>query len=305
MEVNYFPGTKILNVNLDLNPSAVKQGMKMDQLITLNNCKWIKINSESIGPDKIRLFGKASCLSASNKLNLVFPNFDQFPRNYQIIGRLFVDGDESTFLLNQTTSSLTFNFSKQKTISSFIMMGIEHIGVTPEQWNNRLPDGIDHILFVLALILLGGGIKNTIKIVSGFTLGHSISLILASFNLISIPGSIIEPMIALSIVYVAIEALIIKQSSHRWKVACFFGIVHGFGFASALRDLHLSGGKLITALVGFNLGVECGQVVIILAVLPFLNLLARRPVVFNFTNRLASMAIALIGSYWFVVRVMG
>lgn len=303
LEINYSPETKILNLNLDVNPLALKNNLDLRKLITMNHCKWINIKSEVMASDKLRLSGRGSCSLSKSNLSVSVSSFDIFPINYQIVGRLITDEKESTFLLNRNNSIFIINTSEQKTFINFIMMGVEHIGVTPEQWHNKLPEGIDHILFVLALILLGGGLKSTVKIVSGFTLGHSISLILAGFNLISIPGYVIEPMIALSIVYVSLEALIIKKSSHRWIVATIFGIVHGFGFATALRDLHLTSAKLISALIGFNLGVEFGQVVIILLTLPLLNLLAIRPIAYNYTSKLASVMIAIIGSYWFVIRV--
>jgi hypothetical protein len=303
LEINYSSETRFLDINLDVNPSALKNNLDLRKLIYLNQCKWSDLKSEVIASEKMRLSGKVICLITENDLKISFIYFDNLPMDYQIVGRLVTDENESTFLMNRTNSSVIINAKEQKTFLNFIMMGIEHIGVTSEQWHNKLPEGIDHILFVLALVLLGGGLKSTVKIVSGFTIGHSISLILAGFNLITIPGYVIEPMIAISIVYVSVEALIIKKSSHRWIVALIFGVIHGFGFASALRDLHLTGEKLISALIGFNLGVEFGQIVIILLILPILYLLALRPIVFNYTSKSASIMIAIIGSYWFVVRV--
>lgn len=303
LEISYSPEEKILNMNLDVNPSALKNNLDLSKLISLNQCKWINMKSEVIAPNKLRLSGKGICSLSKSNLNVSVVSFDNFPVDYQIVGRLITDKNESTFLINRASSSYIINASEQKTFLSFIVMGVEHIGVTLEQWHNKIPEGIDHILFVLALILLGGGLKSTIKIVSGFTLGHSISLVMAGFNLVTIPGYVIEPMIALSIVYVSIEALVLKNSLHRWIVAAIFGVVHGFGFATALRDLQLTGGKLISALIGFNLGVEFGQIVIILLILPLLHLLAFRPIVFTYTSKMASVMIALVGSYWFVIRV--
>lgn len=304
LEIDFNSSNGKLILNFDYNPIALKSSLSLDNLFALNNCRWLKINSSNISVNKSRITGECECTLNHESLSLKMLLIKSFSRNYQVVGRINIDKNESTFLLNQKIVEQNFALEQQKSFSNFIMMGIEHIGVTPEQWHNHIPDGIDHILFVVALMLLGGGLRNTIKIVSGFTLGHSLSLVLATFNVISIPPSIIEPAIAISIVYVGIEALILKKSSHRWIVSCCFGMVHGFGFATALEGLVLTTGKMIVALVGFNLGVEAGQIVIALIVLPLLFLLSLRSSLYKVTIRYASICIVAVASYWFLQRTV-
>ena len=143
--------------------------------------------------------------------------------------------------------------------------GIEHILT-----------GYDHLLFLLALILRGGRIGSLLAIVTAFTVAHSITLALAVLNVVSLPSWFIEPMIALSIVYVAAENIFLKRAaSRRWAVSFALGLVHGFGFASALLDLELPTSALVGSLLSFNLGVEAGQAMVIAVLLPTLMWLRR------------------------------
>jgi hypothetical protein len=149
---------------------------------------------------------------------------------------------------------------------------------------------------------MGGSFKSIIKIVTAFTVAHSITLALATLNLVSIPGRIVESGIALSIMYIAAENLFFKKFDRRWIVTFFFGLVHGFGFASALSEIHLSRNLLATALFSFNLGVEVGQVAIVALLLPVLWYLARQS--YNaLVIRCCSGVIFLLGSYWLWERV--
>ena len=122
-------------------------------------------------------------------------------------------------------------------------MGIAHIGATPEEWwgpeGFHLPEGIDHILFLLALILAGGTLGQMVKTATGFTVGHSITLAAGSLGLVAFPQRVVESAIALSIAYVAAETFFIKTPRDRWKMAAAFGLIHGLGFASALGELNL------------------------------------------------------------------
>ena len=162
----------------------------------------------------------------------------------------------------------------ERTFGQFVLMGMQHIGATPSEWVGKqglhLPDGIDHILFLLALLLAGVAWAPVLKTVTGFTLGHSISLSLATLGLIQLPSRLVESAIALSIAYVAAEDFWLKSQKPRWQIAAAFGLVHGFGFAKALSELHLARSRLASALFGFNLGVELGQEVIVIALAPLL-----------------------------------
>jgi hydrogenase/urease accessory protein HupE len=178
---------------------------------------------------------------------------------------------------------------------AFTAAGIHHIAIGP-----------DHILFIIGLLLLGGSVLRLLAIVSAFTVGHSITLSLAAMNIVSPPARIIEPAIALSIVYVGADNLLSSTGARdvRAWIALFFGLVHGFGFASVLREVGLPPRSLGISLFSFNLGVEIGQAIIVVVVASLLALLrARSPVRARQFASASSVVVMLAGAYWFVQRV--
>jgi hypothetical protein len=169
-----------------------------------------------------------------------------------------------------------------------------------------LPGGLDHVLFVLGLFLLAPNVRTLMVQVSTFTVAHSLTLALGVFGVVRVPTEIVEPLIAASIVFVAIENLVTSSVSRRRVLVVFlFGLLHGLGFAGAMADLGLSGEHLALSLVGFNVGVELGQLAVIAGaalVLRGFRLPAeaeRRLII-----RPASAAIALTGLCWAIERVM-
>jgi hypothetical protein len=147
--------------------------------------------------------------------------------------------------------------------------------------------------------------------VTAFTIAHSITLSLAALNVIVIPSSIVEPAIAASIVYVAMENFFTRNIDRRWRITFAFGLVHGFGFAGALREIGLPTNAVATALAAFNIGVEIGQVAIVSIVFPALIALDWLMAVDkNKPSRAATLVYALsgficvVGSYWFLTRVL-
>jgi hypothetical protein len=150
---------------------------------------------------------------------------------------------------------------------SFFPLGIEHILT-----------GYDHLLFLLALMLRGGGMGSLLKIITAFTVAHSITLALAALDVIVLPGALVESVIALSIAYVALENLLPRYAaSRRWAVSFLFGLAHGFGFSSVLREIGLPKENLLLSLLNFNLGVEVGQLTIVLLAVPVLMRFRDRP----------------------------
>ena len=146
-------------------------------------------------------------------------------------------------------------------------LGIEHILT-----------GFDHILFLFALMLRGGSIGSLFAIVTAFTFAHSATLGLAVFDVVRPPAHLVEPLIALSIAYVALENIVVKHApSRRWLASLLFGFVHGFGFAGALLELGLPDTMLVSSLLFFNLGVEAGQAMIVALLFPALLWLSRFP----------------------------
>ncbi len=170
-------------------------------------------------------------------------------------------------------------------------MGVEHI-----------LSGYDHLLFLLGLVLVGASLPSLLRVVSAFTLAHSITLGVAAFGLWAPPARIVEPLIALSIAYVGVENLFVRDLAKRWRLTFAFGLIHGFGFASALRDLSLPRAGIPLALLGFNAGVEVGQLAVLALVLPLLALARRSPLLS--AARVPSLGIAAVGAAWFVLRLL-
>ncbi len=175
--------------------------------------------------------------------------------------------------------------------ASFFVLGIEHILT-----------GYDHLLFLLVLILAGGGLLQLLKIVTAFTLAHTVTLGLAAYDVITLPGAFVEAIIALSIAYVAAENLLPKFAiSRRWTVSFLFGLVHGFGFSSVLKEIGLPRENLLLSLLNFNLGVEAGQAAVVLLALPLLLYVRRRPWQSAFTIAVSSIVL-LVGVFLFFER---
>lgn len=166
------------------------------------------------------------------------------------------------------------------TFGAYLHEGVEHILI-----------GYDHLLFVVALILPGGTIMSLLGVITAFTVAHSITLAMSVLGIVTLPGWIVEPVIALSIAYVAFENLYItKALSRRWGVSFLFGLVHGFGFAGALAEVGVPAGSVASALIGFNLGVEMGQALVVAIALPLLVGLRK----FSWHPRAVQMASVLI-----------
>ena len=173
----------------------------------------------------------------------------------------------------------------------FIQLGTEHIFT-----------GYDHIAFLVGLTLLGGSLGALIRVVSSFTVAHSITLILAALDVVVLPTRFVEAAIALSICYIALENIFARQIKFRWVVAFLFGLVHGFGFSNILREMELPRQGLVTSLLSFNLGVEIGQVMIIVLLFPIILYLSRQRW-HNTAVALTSAVILALGGFWFVTRL--
>jgi hypothetical protein len=193
------------------------------------------------------------------------------------------------------------------TLRQYVTDGVWHIWI-----------GYDHILFLLALLLpavllrryeqwepaprLGGAVKDVFKVVTAFTLAHSITLSLAALGVISLPSRLVESAIAASVVIAALNNLRGTLESRRWVMAFGFGLIHGFGFASVLADLGLPQQALVLALVGFNVGVELGQLAIVAAFLPLAFGLRHTRFYRVGVLKFGSSLVALLAAWWFVQR---
>ncbi len=180
-------------------------------------------------------------------------------------------------------------------VQKFVPAGVHHIMIGP-----------DHILFLIGLLLLGGSFKRLALIVTGFTIAHSLTLSLAALDIVSPPAGVIEPAIALSIVFVGADNLMKKDGRDiRAWIAFGFGFIHGFGFAGVLREMDLPARALGWSLFSFNVGVEVGQLLIVAVVATALGLVRSRSEVFG--RRLAvagSVGVIAAGSFWFAQRIL-
>jgi hypothetical protein len=166
-----------------------------------------------------------------------------------------------------------------------------------------LPHGLDHILFVLGIFLLSIRLRPILLQVTTFTLAHSITLGLTMYGVVSLQPRIVEPLIALSIAYVAIENLVTTELKP-WRLALVFafGLLHGMGFAGVLRELGLPRSEFLTALLSFNVGVEAGQLTMIGVAALCVYWYQRRVWYRRWVVTPASIAIAGVGIYWTVAR---
>ncbi|MFK4385581.1 HupE/UreJ family protein [Bradyrhizobium sp. USDA 223] len=200
---------------------------------------------------------------------------------------------------NTTVTLSTAPPSLWTTMQRYVVTGIEHIFL-----------GYDHIAFLVAVVLWARRLVPVIKIVTAFTIAHSLTLSLAALNILVIPSRIVEPAIAASIVFVAVENFFSRDVDRRWRVAFLFGLIHGFGFAGVLREIGLPPDAIVPALAAFNVGVEIGQIAIVALMLPALGLLDRLTAAGREEPARAaglvyamSGGIGLLGGYWLLIRV--
>jgi hydrogenase/urease accessory protein HupE len=183
-------------------------------------------------------------------------------------------------------------------LATFVPAGVHHIAIGP-----------DHLLFLVGLLLLGGSAARLAGIVTAFTLGHSVTLTLAAAGVVTLPGRVVEPAIALTLVLVGVDNLLAGTSPAarrdlRPGMAALFGLIHGFGFAAVLREIGLPQGALGWSLFGFNLGVELGQLALVLPLALVLAWLRRqRPEAARRIAVMGSVVVALAGAWWFVQRL--
>lgn len=236
------------------------------------------------------------CAAQPRTLTLRDRLFDRLGRDYVTIANIQWQGGSQQFVFQPAAPEARITIaegSSARGAASFFLLGVEHILI-----------GYDHLLFLLMLILRGGNLWSLLKIITAFTVAHSITLALAALNVVSLPEPLVEAVIALSIAYVAAENLFFKRTvSHRWAVSFLFGLVHGFGFSNVLRELGLPQEGLLWSLLSFNLGVEAGQAVAVLAAVPVL-LWLRKTRFEPRTVAALSAVVLVVGLALFVERLL-
>jgi hypothetical protein len=251
-------------------------------------------------PEQVQIVLSATINGGVDRLSWRTPLFSGYPVAFRPAGGPPPAADDYEWLgANEWSTPRSFQTlsaapHRWRQAASLIALGFTHI----------VPGGLDHVLFVLGLFLLASRTRTLLLQISAFTLAHSATLALAALGLVSVPSSIVEPLIAVSIAYIAIENLMTTSIS-KWRLAIVFGfgLLHGLGFAGALADLGISGTDLPVTLVGFNVGVELGQLAVVLAAALVMRLLpvaaANRR---RYLTNPASAAIAAMGLVWAVER---
>lgn len=178
----------------------------------------------------------------------------------------------------------------------FFKLGIEHILT-----------GYDHLLFLFGLLAVTHNVKSALRIITCFTIAHSITLACAGLNLIVLPSSFVEPFIAVTIIYIGVENIVLggHPKGRHW-LTFGFGLIHGFGFATVLQEMDISSGNsgILLPLLSFNLGIETGQIAVAAIVLPMIWWLNRQVVIAAHSLRGCSVMVSLMGTYWLLERTL-
>ena len=239
------------------------------------------------------------CQGDTQQYSLDFNYFAEVNPDHRAMLNIKSDNNFHSMIIQQGKQEFTFNnASAIQTIKNFSTEGIKHIF-----------EGYDHLAFLLLLLLPLTQLKqwkniltNAFLIVTSFTLAHSITLILVSTQNLSLPSQWVEVTIAASVVLVALLNIIRPKRTDNWLFAFGFGLIHGFGFAGALNEL-TGGESPLLGLLGFNLGVEIGQLIVVLLVFPILLFLARREALKKWFIPACSALVACLGLFWIVQRV--
>jgi hypothetical protein len=253
---------------------------------------------------------KADCPKPSDALQLRYGLFFDVDPQHKGLLRLEYQGTSTAAIFSPDKASQTFSLVRPSKLTQFIdyfVEGVWHIWI-----------GFDHILFLVALLLPAVAYRrqhewravdafrpafwNVFKIVTAFTVAHSITLSLATLGVIDLPSRLVESVIAASVVIAALNNVFPLFRERRWMMAFAFGLIHGFGFASVLADLGLPPDALVLALVGFNVGVEAGQLAIVTAFVPVAFVLRPTPLYRRVILIGGSLMIALVASGWFAER---
>lgn len=252
-------------------------------------CLWRNTFVEVLSAESVRVSGQAICRDLKKDLLLDLSSLLRNHPSYRVMARIDNDGVESVSMVSRINRELRITQQQEKSFVQYIESGAQHIS-----------SSADHILFLLALLCAGGSLIQNLKTISGFSLGHTLSLVLSTLGILSIPLWLIDPFIALSIVIVAAFALLKQRGRERFWLGMSFGFIHGFGFATILNTFHMSSAKLTEALVGFNLGIELGQAFIVCLIIPVLYLLKKYSTQEPLLVRASAFGVMLVGCYWFI-----
>lgn len=286
-----------LKVSADDQPCTIEVGTQ-------------QVDSHTDGAYSVLPLALRCATGAPSRLAITYTLFADLDPQHRGLLNLQARGLVRTAVLGPQQPTQSFELGaldRWSQFGTYVREGVWHIWI-----------GLDHILFLLSLLLpavliwidrrwqpaqrFHEAFVDVLKIVTSFTLAHSITLSLATLGFVSLPSRLVESTIAASVVLAALNNVFPVFHGRRWMVAFCFGLIHGFGFASVLVDLGLPQGTLALALVGFNLGVECGQLAIVAAFLPVAFALRRTALYQRGVFWLGSLLIAVIAGIWFAER---
>jgi hydrogenase/urease accessory protein HupE len=306
---------------VDLSESQF-QGMKADIVAYLRTCMKVEINGGLVDPEAGTLAPLYERYVASGEMVIAHARQEfRFPsakpvKNVALHGAFFATKtDQHHAVLNIAWNGAKRSYSRYgpfeldltpsriqptfwSTAGEFLIWGAHHIFI-----------GYDHIAFLLALLLAATKLGDMVRVATSFTLAHSLTLLLAALDKIRMPSAVTESLIAASIVYVAAENYFVKEAKYRWVLTFVFGLVHGLGFSSVLRDRLQDLDTIVLPVLSFNLGVELGQVAILLVAFPILAWLRKGATEEASAKRqlrlvrIGSAPILLLGCFWLVDRI--
>ncbi len=255
-----------------------------------SNCSTSKVSKSSNIKNIIESY-ELVCSEEIKGKNIRFENLDFLTDALLSIN--FIDGSSFESIAGSRNLEITIPFEQSVYPIAYFNLGFDH-----------LLKGIDHIVFLICLIFLVHGFINLIKVVTAFTIAHSITLSLSFLGIVAISQSVIEALIALTIIFVALDAADSKDKQFPWYYAFGFGLLHGFGFSGALSEIGINNNELALSLLFFNVGIEIAQLAII--PIPFLIIFFfRNSKVFQNIKYITAIIIGGIGVYWFIDRAIG
>ena len=255
-----------------------------------SNCSTSKVSKSSNIKNIIESY-ELVCSEEIKGKNIRFENLDFLTDALLSIN--FIDGSSFESIAGSRNLEITIPFEQSVYPIAYFNLGFDH-----------LLKGIDHIVFLICLIFLVNGFINLVKVVTAFTIAHSITLSLSFLGIVTISQSVIEALIALTIIFVALDTADNKNKQFPWYYAFGFGLLHGFGFSGALSEIGINNNELALSLLFFNVGIEIAQLAII--PIPFLIIFFfRNSRVFQNIKYLTGIIIGGIGVYWFIDRAIG
>ncbi len=271
-------------------PAVLSQGLRVANAGEPCAIAAVQLTPAALGKESVTLVADWVCRLPVSTLTLRDDTFDALGGDLHTLARITWAGGNSQFAFASETRETQLHIADPVPITmgieSFFKLGLGHI-----------LGGYDHLLFLLALLLVPASGWALLRIITAFTLAHSVTLALSALQILQLPGALVEATIAASIAYVAGENVFRRQPGrHRVVVTLIFGLVHGCGFGDILLTLGLPQGHRVAALLGFNLGVETGQILVVAALLPVLRWVARQPRGLVVLNTMSAML--SLGGLW-------